>query len=227
MMQTRGPAGAKAAAPCCLQSYISPKAATRSRPHLAATTRDIPGPAGARSPGVPELRPLPALWNPDLCPGEQEVCSSGRSVAEVQSVAPRWLPGGHCHEEDDNKIEKRYISWWKSWKSEGSPAASSPCCSVPRAPSAQRSLAVVEAVMLNLTTGWLYAISATRISFQIKSVSEHGGPNSFTENITLPEKTNPFYLDSNKRRCSRVPLKGKSVVCLATRDSNKVSLFKQ
>lgn len=167
MMQTRGPAGAKAAAPCCLQSCISPKAATRSRPHLAATTRDIPGPAGARSPGVPELRPLPALWNPDLCPGEQEVCSSGRSVAEVQSVAPRWLPGGHCHEEDDNKIEKRYISWWKSWKSEGSPAASSPCCSVPRAPSAQRSLAVVEAVMLNLTTGWLYAISATRISFQI------------------------------------------------------------
>lgn len=150
IMQTRDPAGAKAAAPCCLQSYISPKAATRSRPRLAATTRDIPGPAGARSPGVPELRPLPALWNPDLCPGEQEVCSSGRSVAEVQSVAPRWLPGGHCHEEDDNKMEKRYTSQWKSWKSEGSPAASSPCCSVPRAPSAQRSLAVVEAVMLNL-----------------------------------------------------------------------------
>ena len=146
-----GPAGAKAAAPCCLRSYISPKAATRGRPRLAATTRDITGPAGARSPGVPELRPLPAVWNPDLCPGEQEVCSSGRSGAEVQSVAPRWLPGGRCHEEeDDNKIEERYISWWKSWKSEGSPAASSPCCSLPCVPSAQRPLAVAEALTLNL-----------------------------------------------------------------------------
>lgn len=70
------------------------------------------------------------------------------------------------------------------------------------------------------------SISATCILFQIKSLSEDEGQNSFTENVIFPE-TNAFRLDSDRCWGSRVPSK-ESVWCVQmSRDSNKISLFKQ